>query len=148
VAVRRPMGKPSDERRRARVRLRVPFYDLDPMQVVWHGNYFKYFERARQALFDGVGLDPYRFPRDGEVVFPVVRTSVKHVLPLRLRDEFDVVAELVEVRRKIVIDFRIERTADGAVCARGRTEQVAVRVPTLVLELWIPEDVRRAFGED
>lgn len=25
---------------------RVPFYDLDPMQIVWHGNYFNYFENA------------------------------------------------------------------------------------------------------
>ena len=142
------MGKSNDGRREARVRLRVPFYDLDPMQVVWHGNYFKYFERARQALFDAVGLDPYRFPRDGDVVLPVVRTSVKHVRPLRLRDEFEVIAQLVEARRKIVIDFQIVLAADGKVCARGRTEQVAVRVPGLVLELWIPDDVRRAFGED
>lgn len=24
----------------------VEFYDLDPMNVVWHGNYIKYLEKA------------------------------------------------------------------------------------------------------
>lgn len=28
------------------VTLRVPYYDVDVMEVVWNGNYFKYFERA------------------------------------------------------------------------------------------------------
>ncbi|MBI5487874.1 MAG: acyl-CoA thioesterase [Deltaproteobacteria bacterium] len=137
-----------EAKREASVRLMVPFYDLDPMQVVFHGNYLKYFERARQALFDAAGLDPYRAPRDGDVVFPVVRTQVKHVRPLRFRDEFDCTARLVDARSKIVIDFEIRLAAGGALCARGRTEQVAVRLPSLALELRIPADVRRALGAD
>lgn len=28
----------------------VPFFDLDPMHIVWHGNYVKYFEEARCQL--------------------------------------------------------------------------------------------------
>ncbi|MBI5501385.1 MAG: acyl-CoA thioesterase [Deltaproteobacteria bacterium] len=140
------MGRAVEAKREAVVRLRVPFYDLDPMQVVFHGNYLKYFERARQALFDAAGLDPYRSPCDGDVVFPVVRTQVKHVRPLRFRDEFDCTARLVDARSKIVIDFEIRLAGGGAVCARGRTEQVAVRLPSLALELRIPADVRRAFG--
>jgi acyl-CoA thioester hydrolase len=142
------MAKADQPRREATVRLQVPFYDLDPMQVVWHGNYFKYFERARKLLFDAAGLDPYDVPRDGDVVFPVIRTSVKHVRPLRFRDEFDCTARLVEARNKLVIDFEIRLVADGRICTRGRTEQVAVRVPAMTLELRIPEDVRRALGAD
>jgi len=29
------------------VKIKVPFYDLDPMQIVWHANYLNYFEIAR-----------------------------------------------------------------------------------------------------
>ncbi len=29
--------------------LRVPFYDVDPMHIVWHGNYVKYFEDGRRS---------------------------------------------------------------------------------------------------
>ena len=30
----------------------VEFYDLDPMNVVWHGNYVKYLEKARCDLLE------------------------------------------------------------------------------------------------
>ena len=34
----------------AEIELSPAFHDCDPMHVVWHGNYFKYFEIARCAL--------------------------------------------------------------------------------------------------
>ena len=39
------------------IKIRVPFFDLDPMQIVWHGNYLNYFEMARAALFEHNGVD-------------------------------------------------------------------------------------------
>lgn len=35
------------------------FYDIDPMQVVWHGNYVRYFERVRGLLLDKID---YNYP--------------------------------------------------------------------------------------
>ena len=32
------------------IEIEVPFFDLDPMNVVWHGNYVKYTEIARCKL--------------------------------------------------------------------------------------------------
>ena len=31
----------------AEIELLVPFFDVDMMEVVWHGHYVKYFEEAR-----------------------------------------------------------------------------------------------------
>ena len=31
--------------------IRVNYFDTDQMGVVWHGNYIKYFEMAREELF-------------------------------------------------------------------------------------------------
>ena len=31
----------------AETTIKIPFYDNDPMGVVWHGNYVKYIEIAR-----------------------------------------------------------------------------------------------------
>ncbi len=39
------------------VRLSVPFHHVDPMQVVWHGHYFEYFEAARDGLFESVNIN-------------------------------------------------------------------------------------------
>ena len=70
------------------IQMKVPFHDLDPMQVVWHGNYFKYFDVARFGLFDSVGIDLYGYLKSRQMVFPITRSSVKHILPLRFDDSF------------------------------------------------------------
>ena len=132
--------------RRATVRLRVPFCDVDSMQVVWHGNYLKYFECAREALFDEAGLDLSKMYADHRIAFPVTRSQVKHVKPLRFRDEFDCCARVTELGCRIVIDFEIRLVDGGMLCARGQTEQVAVQLPDGTLELSLPDFVQRALG--
>ena len=39
------------------ITLTIPFYDLDPLEIVWHGNYARYFEQARCALLDKIGYN-------------------------------------------------------------------------------------------
>jgi acyl-CoA thioester hydrolase len=127
------------------VRLKVPYYDVDLMQVVWHGHYLKYFETARQALFRECGLDLQRYMEEKKCVFPVIRSRIKHIRPLRLNDEFICTAMLKEARVKIVLDFEIKLIADGKVCARGRSEQVALLIPEMEMAFKIPEEIQKAF---
>lgn len=128
------------------VKLTVPFFDLDPMQIVWHGNYLNYFEVARAALFDHYGVDLYSYYERHKLIFPIIRTSTKHIYPLRLRDEIIIKATLVDARVKLVVDFEIRQAADGKICARGRTEQVTVKVPEMEMIFKIPDDIRQALG--
>jgi len=130
----------------ASVRLRVPYYDVDIMQVVWNGNYLKYFEVARQALFRECGLDLYRYMNEKRYVFPVIRSTVKHIQPLRWDDEFICTAFLREARVKIVLDFEIKRIANGQVCTKGQSEQVALLVPEMEMAFRIPEEIQKALS--
>ncbi len=66
---------------------RFPFYDLDPIQVVWHGNYMNYFEDARVALLGAHGIDLYQIYQRTGIVFPSSDLH-EHILPLRNQDEF------------------------------------------------------------
>jgi acyl-CoA thioester hydrolase len=125
---------------------KVPFYDLDPMQIVWHGNFFHYFEDARVALFAQVGVDLYEFYLKTQYLFPIIRTSTKHIYPLRNGDEFICKASVVEGRAKIVVDFEIRLKNDGKICTRGRTEQVAVKAPEMEIMFSIPDEIRQALG--
>jgi len=125
---------------------KVPFYDLDPMQIVWHGNYFHYFEDARVALFAKVGIDLYEFYTRTQYLFPIIKTSTKHIYPLRNGDEFICKASVVEGRTKIVVDFEIRLKNDGKICTRGRTEQVAVKAPEMEIMFTIPDEIRQALG--
>ena len=129
----------------ASVRLRVPYYDVDIMQVVWNGNYLKYFEVARQALFRECGLDLHRYMNEKRYVFPVIRSTVKHIQPLRWDDEFICTAVLKEARVKIVLDFEIKLISNGQVCAKGQSEQVALLVPEMEMAFKIPEEIQKAL---
>ena len=128
------------------VRLKVPYYDVDLMQIVWHGNYLKYFEVARQALFRECGVDLHRYMKEKRYVFPVVRSMVKHIWPLRLDDEFICTAVLKEARVKIVLDFEIKLISNGKVCTKGRSEQVALLVPEMEMAFLIPEEIQKALS--
>lgn len=128
------------------VKISVPFFDLDPMQIVWHGNYLNYFEIARAALFDHYGVDLYSYYEKNGLIFPIIKTSTKHILPLHHRDEIICKATLVDINIKIVVDFEIRMAASGKVCARGRTEQVTVKVPEMETLFSIPEEIKKAMG--
>jgi acyl-CoA thioester hydrolase len=127
------------------VRLKVPYYDVDLMQVVWHGHYLKYFEVARQELFKKCGIDIQRYTEEKKYVFPVIRSMIKHIWPLRLDDEFLCTAVLKEARVKIVLDFEIKLIANGKVCAKGRSEQVALLIPEMEMVYKIPEEIQKAL---
>lgn len=38
------------------IRVRVRFSEIDPIKMVWHGNYVKYMEDAREAFGRRYGL--------------------------------------------------------------------------------------------
>ena len=46
----------AEPRNASRVRMWVPFYDADPMGVVHHANYLRYFENARIEWFRRRGI--------------------------------------------------------------------------------------------
>jgi len=124
------------------LRMHVPFHDLDPMQIVWHGNYLKYFDTARQGPFRGFGVDLYDFFEETGYLFPVIRNTVKYIQPLRYHDEFVCRATLMEVSHKLVVDFEIRLVKNQAICTKGRGEQAAVKYPDMELCFEIPESFR------
>ncbi len=128
------------------VKLKVPFHDLDPMHVVWHGNYLKYFDIARFGLFRDAGIDLYEYCCKSEYLFPVTRTSTKHIVSLRHGDEFICRAQVMDANIKIVIDFEIVRIKDNVVCAKGRGDQVALKMPEMETLFEIPREIRAVLG--
>jgi len=128
------------------VRMTVPFHDVDPMQIVWHGHYLKYFDIARFGVFSKAGIDLWEFFEKTGYLFPITRTTTKHILPLRYRDEFLCTATVIEAKIKIVIDFEIRLAGRDEIFTKGRGDQVAVKYPEMEMMLEIPEEIRRALG--
>lgn len=128
------------------VNMKVAFHDLDPLQIVWHGNYLKYFDVARFDLFSSVGIDLYSYMLENGFIFPVTRSAIKHIVPLRPFDEFVCRATVTEAQYKIAMKFELLKDNGRVVCARGTSEQLAVTYPQMEMAFEIPDDIRTAMG--
>jgi len=120
--------------------LQAQFYDLDPMNVVWHGNYARFLELGRCALLDRLDYN-YAQMRESGFAFPIVDMRLKYVAPIRLRQDFVVTTTLVEYEYRLRLDYLIRDVATGAVLTRARTTQVAVRIDTGELCLESPPEL-------
>lgn len=121
----------------------VPFFDCDPMQVVWHGHYLKYFEICRQTLLDNLGYG-YFAMRDSGYLWPVVDVRLKYVRPAVLQQKITVRAEIVEYENRLKVDYVI--TSNGEKLTKGYTVQVAVNAKTNELEYVTPPELWKALG--
>lgn len=113
----------------AEIVVKANFYDLDPMEVVWHGNYARYLEDARCALLDHIGYN-YGEMRDSGFSWPIVDMRIKYIRPIRFNQQVRVVAQLVEFENRIRIDYRLHDAADGEKLTKAQTTQVAVALET------------------
>lgn len=103
----------------------VPFFDVDSMDVVWHGHYVKYLEIARCALLSDIGHD-YTQMKAAGYVWPVVDLQLRYVRPARFGQRVVVTAELVEWHNRLKVHYLIRDAATGERLTRGATVQVAV----------------------
>lgn len=111
----------------AEVELQVQFYDLDPMEIVWHGNYVKYLEVARCALLDKIGYNYAEMKASG-YVWPVIDLQLRYVASATFGQKITVRAELVEWENRMKIDYLITDAASGKRLNRASTTMVAVDI--------------------
>jgi len=116
--------------------MRVPFHDVDPANVVWHGRYFKYFEEVRRTLLEDLDYS-YESMMASGYVWPVVDASVRYVRPLQLDQRFTVTACIVEWELRLVVEYRIHGE-DGTLYTKARTVQVPVDATTRELIIGSP----------
>ena len=64
---------------------KVPFYDLDGIQMVWHGNYVKYMEDARERFGAKFGFEYLHIFNSGYLA-PVVDMRLKYRNSARISD--------------------------------------------------------------
>ncbi|HEX7964598.1 MAG TPA: acyl-CoA thioesterase [Gammaproteobacteria bacterium] len=121
----------------AETELEVPFQDLDPMQIAWHGNYFRYFEAARVKLLRMIDYD-YPAMRASGYEWPLIEAHVRFVQALRYGQVIRVKAGLTEWENRLKMDYLVEDTADGRRLTTGYTIQCAVAVGSGELQLVSP----------
>ncbi|HCR56618.1 MAG TPA: 4-hydroxybenzoyl-CoA thioesterase [Raoultella sp.] len=135
----------NDPRFTAEVELSVPFHDVDMMGVVWHGNYFRYFEIAREALLNQFNYG-YRQMKESGYLWPVVDTRVKYRDVLTFEQRFRVRARLEEYENRLRIGYEIVDAASGKRTTTGYTIQVAVEEKSREMSFVSPDILFERMG--
>lgn len=109
----------------AEAEVEVPFHDLDPMGVVWHGYYVKYLELARCKLLDKI---QYNYPEmvQSGYSWPVIDLRLRYPQPARFQQVLKIRARLIEWENRLKIEYLIVDAKTGKRISRGYTVQVAV----------------------
>ena len=119
------------------IEIKIPFYDVDPMEIVWHGNYIKYFEKARCQLLDMIDYNYLQMQESG-YAWPVIDVRVRYVKSARFMQTILVKAILVEYDYGMRVNFLITDKQDGSKLSTGYTKQVAVDLKTKEMCLLSP----------
>lgn len=111
----------------AEIEIQVQFFDLDPMQIVWHGNYVKYLEVVRCALFDKID---YNYAEMGASGFswPVIDMQLRYINSAVFGQRLKLRADIVEWENRLKIDYLITDAESGARLTRASTTQVAINM--------------------
>ena len=116
----------------------VRFNEADPLGIVWHGHYLRYFEDAREAFGKKYGVSYLDFYHQGYAV-PVVSVQCDYKRPLRYGNSVIVEATLVNTQAaKMLFEYKIFDSEKEAVVATGSTVQVFVHIKTFELHLTLP----------
>jgi acyl-CoA thioester hydrolase len=118
---------PKDSRWFAELEMQVQFFDLDPMEIVWHGRYVKYLEVVRCALLDKIG---YNYPamKESGYAWPVIDMHLRYVSPATFGQKLKLRADIVEWENRLKIDYLITDAETGKRLNRASTTQVAVHI--------------------
>lgn len=108
-----------------KTQLRVRFSEVDSMQIVWHGEYIRYFEDGREAFgreFSGLGyMDIYK----SGYLTPIVKVVCDYKIPLVCNDIAIVETRFINSEAaKIVFEYTIYRESDMQIVATGESMQV------------------------
>lgn len=104
----------------------VEFFDVDAMNIVWHGNYVKYMEIGRCALLDKLGYGYKDMVKDG-YTYPVVDIKVKYVHSLVFGETATIRSDLIEYENRIKIRYEIFNS-EGKRCVKAESTQMAFNV--------------------
>ena len=111
----------------AETETQVQFFDLDPMEVVWHGHYVKYLEIVRGVLLDTINYNYAQMKASG-YLWPVVDMHVRYAASATFGQRLKLRAEIVEWENRLKIGYLITDAASGRRLTRASTTQVAVEI--------------------
>ena len=105
--------------------VKVSFEDLDPMNVVWHGNYIRYMEQARCDMFAKLKYTYIDMKEDG-CAYPVAKMNIKYIQPARFQDVLVIKSEIISLEPAMEIRYKIYNKENNEKIFEASTMQIAI----------------------
>ncbi len=104
--------------------IEVRFNELDPLGVVWHGNYIKYFEDGREDFGRKYGISYSDLKQKG-VMAPIVSVKCDYKRFVKYGEKLLIETTFIDnPAAKIVLNYKITRKENSELVAEGNTVQV------------------------
>jgi acyl-CoA thioester hydrolase len=127
-------------------RLRVRYAETDQMGVVYHANYFVWFEVGRVELLRQLGFSYRDMEQNDQCFIAVVDARCRYKAPARYDDEIVVRTRLKNVRESLVhFGYELLRAGDGMLLAEGETTHIVT--DSQMKTRAIPEKYASAFRD-
>src|SRR5215470_6634182 len=83
------------------------FYDLDPMNIVWHGHYPRFLELGRVAVMNRIGYS-YKEMVDSGFAWPFIDLRMRYARPMVLGRRVRITAGIVEWENTLRISYLLQ----------------------------------------
>lgn len=121
-----------------RTEVLVRFNEADPLGIVWHGHYIRYFEDGREAFGKMHGLSYLEVYKKGFVI-PVVKVTCDFKRSLRYGDRVIVETKYIPTdAAKMKFNYRLFNADTGELVATGSSIQVFLDKEESLLQLSNP----------
>jgi acyl-CoA thioester hydrolase len=125
-------------------RLRVRYAETDQMGVVYHANYFVWFEVGRVELLRQLGFSYRDMEQHDGCGIAVIDARCRYKAPARYDDEVIVRTRLEYVRESMVqFGYELLRANDSTLLAEGDTTHIVV--DPQMKKVPLPEKYTHAF---
>ena len=105
--------------------IRVRYAETDQMGIVYHGNYFTWFEIGRVELLRSLGFSYIELEREGGRALPVVEVQCRYRKPARYDDLLLIETTVRALRGSIVVFAYALRRGDDLL-AEAESKHVIV----------------------
>ncbi len=119
--------------------LEVKFSEADPLGIVWHGHFIRYFEDGREAFGEAYGIKYLDFYRK-DIVVPVINIECNYKRILRYGHKIRLETTYKDTpAAKLLFEYAIYDADTNEQVASGKSMQVFMQRETLELMWTLPQ---------
>lgn len=112
-----------------KIDIQLRYSDTDQMGVIYHANYFSFFEQARTKFLKDLGFDYYKVEEDG-IIFPVRDVSCTYIKAIRFKEKINITTRVHKLTKIKITYYHEIHNAEGELKATAYTTVISVNKDT------------------